>query len=131
DGSLVDEQDGFADANGDFTFYTEANPAPKINGSPFLTQMSVKASHWLRRRLIPSQPNTPVEYPTALFFLINGDANQDNRIDNLDVAFVTQRINTAPGGSGYDVNADINGDGFITALDLAIIQDHIGAQGDN
>lgn len=131
DGSLVDEQDGYTDANGDFTLYTEANPAPLIDGEPVLTQISAKASHWLRRRLIPAQPDTPVGYPSALFSLINGDANGDNRVDTEDNVFVAHHIQSRLGEPKYHPDADLNGDGIVSPLDLQIVHEHRRTQGDD
>src|SRR5262249_18346067 len=88
DNSIVEEQEGFVEPNGDFTVFTDANPAPLIDGVPYLTQLSLKAPHWLRQRLTPVPPATPEGYPSVRFSLINGDANGDNVVDTPDNVFV-------------------------------------------
>jgi hypothetical protein len=64
--------------------------------------------------------------------LLGGDANRDNRVNSLDLAFVKQRLNrsiASPGtGNGaYSVFADGNGDARINALDLAAVKTNLNS----
>jgi len=56
--------------------------------------------------------------------VLRGDANQDGRVNAMDLALIKQKLNTnAPnpgnGSRAYSPFADLNADGFINALDLA------------
>ena len=130
DGSIVDELEGLVGFNGDFTVLTEANPAPLIDGVPYPTQMSLKAPHWLRSHLTPTQPVTLADYPSVRFTLINGDANGDNVVDTKDNVFVAQHMQSSLGEPKYDPNADLNGDAKVTPADLKIVHNERGTKGD-
>jgi hypothetical protein len=61
--------------------------------------------------------------------VLRGDANQDGKVNSLDLGVVKAKLNrtaTNPGGgaSGYSVFADVNADGLINVLDLGFIKAH-------
>jgi hypothetical protein len=130
DGSIVDELEGLVGADGDFTVLSDANPAPLIDGVSYPTQISVKAPHWLRRRLSPTQPVTLAGYPSVRFTLINGDANNDNVVDTADNVFVARHMQSKLGEPKYDPNADLNGDSKVTPADLKIVHSERVTKGD-
>jgi hypothetical protein len=130
DGSIVDELEGLVGANGDFTVLTDANPVPVIDGVPYPTQISIKAPHWLRSRLTPTQPPSLAGYPDVSFNLINGDANGDNVVDTRDNVFVANHMQSKLGDPKYDPNADLNGDSKVTPDDLKIIHAERVTKGD-
>jgi hypothetical protein len=61
--------------------------------------------------------------------VLRGDANQDGKVNSLDLGLVKAKLNrtaTNPGvgASGYSVFADVNADGSINALDLGFVKAH-------
>jgi hypothetical protein len=61
--------------------------------------------------------------------ILRGDANQDGRVNALDLGLVKAKLNrtaTNPGegANGYSVFADVNADGSINALDLGYVKAH-------
>jgi hypothetical protein len=51
------------------------------------------------------------------FYRLAGDTNRDRRVDSLDLLAVNTLLSTG----GYDVNADVNGDGVINASDRLLV----------
>lgn len=58
-----------------------------------------------------------------------GDANADGTVDARDAAFVTSGLGKRKGASGYDGRADLDDDGEITALDVALQASDAGRGG--
>jgi hypothetical protein len=61
--------------------------------------------------------------------VLRGDANQDGRVNSLDLGQVKAKLNSSAtnpgaGASGYSVFADVNADGLINALDLGFVKAH-------
>ena len=52
--------------------------------------------------------------------LCDGDLNNDDSTDTLDLQLYIEMHRTAQGDPNYDPDADFNGDGFINTLDLNI-----------
>jgi hypothetical protein len=130
DNSLADEVSGFTDRNGDFTVYTWTNPAPILGATTYPAGMGAKGSHWLRRRLTPTRPASPLGYPRGSFLLLNGDVDEDNGVDIGDLGALADAYNTTPGSAGWNVNADLNGDGKVNIFDLAILSENFQKLGD-
>lgn len=53
------------------------------------------------------------------FYVLNGDANRDRKVDFLDLAALAQNYNTSGGKTWAD--GDFNGDGAVDFLDLAVM----------
>ena len=114
------------------------NPAPiirtLINGSPvdlrYITDMSLKGSHFLRRRETPVQGDACTDYPAASFSLHNGDINGDNDVNILDLGLLADAYNASVDETLYNVNADLNGDGVVDIIDLGILADNYNDAGD-
>jgi hypothetical protein len=130
DNSVTDEVSGFADRNGNFTVTTWANPAPIIGAAAYPADMGTKGSHWLRKRMTPTLPTSPTGYPSASFFLLNGDVDGDNGVDIEDLGALADAFNSTSTSSNWNVNADLNGDGKVNIFDLAILSENFHKLGD-
>ncbi len=98
---------------GEFTIATPSGPL----------DLSIKPNHWLRRTLAA---DTTSGNASGLFFeLANGDAEEDNAIDLLDL----NRILTEFGS--VDNEADLDGSGQIDLPDLNIVFLNFGMAGDS
>jgi hypothetical protein len=61
--------------------------------------------------------------------LLEGDSNQDGRIDIFDFALLASSYGTRNGETGYDVRADLNGDSSIDIFDFALLASNYGLIG--
>ena len=59
-----------------------------------------------------------------------GDANNDDRINILDMSAVGGAFGSSEGGESWNANCDFNRDGKVNILDLSIIGGNFGLQGD-
>ena len=96
---------------------------------PGTYDVSVKASHWLRRTLRGMAVNGMLVLPSVS--LVNGDVNGDNVVSAADRAKVTAALGKALGEPGYDPDCDLTGDGVVTAADRALVTARLGSVGDN
>lgn len=93
--------------------------------------VSVKIDHWLQQIIKKVDTNST---PTLIFNgpdgtgLINGDTNNDNKVNATDVNNVTGDMGGPP--SGTRGLTDLNGDGTVDATDLAIVNKNNGRVGD-
>ena len=78
-------------------------------------QIRAKASHWLAETQSILLPYTA----SVNFSLINGDINNDNRINVLDYIQLKANYNKT---DVVDYPADLNGDGRINVLDYIILK---------
>ncbi len=53
-----------------------------------------------------------------------GDVNTDGRVDIDDLAIITRAYGSVENGPGWDERADLNGDGQINHVDMAILKQH-------
>jgi photosystem II stability/assembly factor-like uncharacterized protein len=90
--------------------------------------VSIKPLRYLRRTVRFDLTNDDVT--TATFSLINGDADGDNRITTTDFTIVNRAFGKSVGQTGYEVRADLNGDGVVNAADIAIVQANQRQRGD-
>jgi len=104
------------DANGRYSFITYQV------GSFDLT---AKASNWLRQK--KSGNDLAVGSNIADFTLINGDANNDNRVDVVDLGILATNYGKLSGATGSQ--GDFNGDGAVNVIDLGILATNYGASG--
>ena len=83
--------------------------------------VSIKASHWLRKTLHNvTFPGTG--YVTGLTFsLINGDVNGDNNINLADLNAVSRAWRATPGSPNWNPYADLNSDGTVNLADWNIV----------
>lgn len=58
---------------------------------------------------------------TAEFILVNGDADGSNTIDAADYRLVQSKVGTWASLPTWDARADLDGDGYVTNLDLKIV----------
>jgi len=82
----------------------------------------------------PSGDGTPGGDFTFRINILRGDANQDGKVNALDLGQLKAKLNrtaTNPGtgATGYSVFADLNADGSINALDLGIAKANNNRQG--
>ena len=76
----------------------------------------VKASHWLSK----TQTVVVSADTSAAYSLKNGDVNDDDFIDNLDLGMMAENwLEQMP--SLIEPDADLNGDESVNGLDFAII----------
>lgn len=61
--------------------------------------------------------------------LITGDLNDDNKIDQADLAVIVSVYGTTPASTNWNANADFNLDGIVNTADVAIMRRHMGATG--
>jgi hypothetical protein len=90
--------------------------------------LAIKGAKWLRKVVAVNGLNGDVGGVNAL--LIGGDANNDNRVDVLDLDVLIQRFDTCLGESGYNSGPDFNCDDCVDVLDLDILIRNFDAQGD-
>ncbi len=110
------------------TTYPDTSGMVEVGAAIGTYDVSIKASHWLRRTL----PNVAVSAPSSLAAtLVNGDVNGDNVVSATDRAFITAHLGESSYSSLALYNADLNGDGYITAADRAIVTASLGSIGDN
>jgi hypothetical protein len=70
--------------------------------------------------------------PTEVDFgeIREGDSNNDDAINILDLSTFGTAFGSSEGGQGWDPNCDFNRDGGVNILDLSILGDTFGLQGD-
>lgn len=92
--------------------------------------VSMKASHWLRKTLHNvSFPGNG--YVGGLsFMLANGDVNGDNAINLADLTAVSAAWRSTPGSKNWNPNADLNGDGVVNLEDWMIVAKNWHMSGD-
>ena len=112
------------------TLYPDAAGAVAPVVPPGTWDVSLKASHWLRKTLhgVTVVDGSSILSPVAL---VNGDVNGDNVVSAADRSKVTAALGTYLGAPGYDANADLTGDGFVTAKDRALVTLALGTVGDD
>jgi hypothetical protein len=62
--------------------------------------------------------------------LMEGDANNDDRIDAIDASLLAAAFGTAQDEAGFDWRADFDQDGRVGEADQALLQAHMGVSGD-
>jgi hypothetical protein len=70
--------------------------------------------------------------PTEVDFgeIREGDTNNDDVINILDLSVFGSVFGSSEGGQGWNPNCDFNRDGNVNILDLSILGDNFGLQGD-
>ncbi|HEX6861813.1 MAG TPA: dockerin type I domain-containing protein, partial [Thermoanaerobaculia bacterium] len=58
--------------------------------------------------------------------LLDGDLNEDGRVDGTDLVSFARRFGASRGERRYDRTADFNGDGRIDGQDLATLAANFG-----
>jgi lysophospholipase L1-like esterase len=84
----------------------------------------------LRSRDLTGPPNT-VEREISRFriagsTLLDGDLNEDGRVDGTDLVLLGVRFGAIQGNRRYERRADFNQDGIINGMDLAILAANFG-----
>jgi len=90
--------------------------------------VSVKASHWLRRTLhnVLLQPDTLLD-----FTLTNGDIDNDNEVTLFDFGRLVAAFGSVPGDDNWDPDADLDGDEEVTLFDFGVLVRNFGSIGDD
>jgi probable HAF family extracellular repeat protein len=92
--------------------------------------VSVKASHWLRRT-IHGVTFAGDGYVSGLTFtLVDGDVNGDNTVNLPDLIEIAAAWRSTPGSPNWNPNADLNGDGTVDLADWLIVARNWRASGD-
>lgn len=87
----------------------------------------VQSGTWLRKTLTVDLTTNDVT--NALFELVNGDINGDNRIDTSDLRLLVSAMGSKSGAKNWNSKADLNGDGVVDSSDLAILYKNYGKLG--
>jgi len=69
-----------------------------------------------------------VSSPAALSVVRPPDIDRDCRIDARDLNLLAQAWNTAAADPDFDSAADLDGDGYVGPLDLAILAAYLGVE---
>ncbi|HYO11576.1 MAG TPA: GDSL-type esterase/lipase family protein [Thermoanaerobaculia bacterium] len=84
----------------------------------------------LRSRDLASPPNSVdrdiTRFRIAGSTLLDGDLNEDGRVDGTDLVLLGVRFGAIAGNRRYDFRADFNNDGIINGMDLAILAANFG-----
>jgi len=91
--------------------------------------VAVKVEHWLQQIIKWTMPASGVLFagPEGNG-LLNGDTNNDNKVDSVDLANVQADLGGPP--SGTRGATDLNGDAVVDNADLEIVNRHLGRRGD-
>src|SRR5262249_16689824 len=90
--------------------------------------LHVKADKWLARNFDLDITQQDVAGITATLRV--GDANNDNRVDILDLGMLADTFNPTPASPNWNANADFNGNGKIDIVDLGLLADNFNTRGD-
>lgn len=90
--------------------------------------VTVKNSHTLS---VAAAATITQGYVTVIEFdpLLEGDANNDNHITELDFSLLSKAFGTFQGGNGYNSNADFNVDTVISILDFSLLAGNYNKKG--
>lgn len=92
--------------------------------------IAVKGGHTLRRvkaNQVLTIGNNALNFGT----LLEGDANNDNVVDEFDVSVLINTIYKILGEAGYDARADFNSDNIIDEFDISALINNIYQVGEN
>jgi hypothetical protein len=107
------------DENGSFRLETSLRGAYDV---------SLKASHWLRRTLSGVNLSGRVRLTASL---TNGDVDGDNEVTLLDFGQMVAAFGSVSGDSNWNPEADLDGDEEVSLFDFGILVRNFGAIGDD
>jgi hypothetical protein len=87
--------------------------------------IALKGPHWLRQTLALTGGATSLS-----FSLVNGDVNDDNRINLTDFSLLSAAFRSRPGDANWNPMADLNGDGVVNLADFSILSANFRRIGD-
>jgi hypothetical protein len=121
-------QDGQVVYTAEISTSTKATFATTVPSGTY--DICIKCARALSRRvnnvvLVPGEA-TPVGFGT----LLEGDANNDDVINVLDMTLVGQAYETVPGDPYWNDACDFNRDGIVDDNDLALLESNFGQVGD-
>jgi hypothetical protein len=90
--------------------------------------LHVKADKWLARNFDLDITQQDAAGLTATLRV--GDANNDNRVDILDLGMLADAFNATPASPHWNANADFNGDGKVDITDLGLLANNFNTHGD-
>lgn len=124
---VLETSDGSTVASG--KLYLDAESAYQI-GKPAAGAYRLRLSgrSWLRRKISFQLPGNGDVLPPA--FLFAGDCNSDNRIDDQDVDILLVSFDCSQAESGFDIRADLDGDGAVSLFDYLLLSQNYGLVGD-
>ena len=97
--------------------------------TPGTYDLRVKGMHTLANRWsglsLTGGPNS-----VSLGTLREGDADNDNDVDGTDASLLNRAFGTAPGSANWDPRADLNEDGVVNSVDMALLAGSFGQRGD-
>ncbi|MGV3616197.1 MAG: dockerin type I repeat-containing protein [Fimbriimonas sp.] len=108
-------------STGAFSFFTDRTGT---------VDLALNVQGFLRKVVRVTLPTTgQVSAPAAS--LVNGDADDDNRITTTDFTIVNRVFGTTTSSPNWNIRADLNGDGTVNAADVNIVQANQRRRGDN
>jgi hypothetical protein len=116
-----------------YTYSTMSNqngafPMPGV-AAPGIYRARLKGLHTLRN-LLSAATLTSGLNGLQMETLLEGDANNDNRVDSRDISLLTAAYGKGQGQPGFDPRADFNEDDEVNAQDLALLQPNLSRRGD-
>jgi hypothetical protein len=93
-----------------------------------LFDLSLKGGSWLRRTVTVDTRNGNVSGVSVA--LLNGDVNDDNRVNLTDFSLLSAAFRSRPGDSHWNPNADLNRDGTVNLADFSILSANFRLMGD-
>jgi hypothetical protein len=88
----------------------------------------IKGYKWLSK-VVPADVSTG-DAANVDATLGTGDADDNNRVDIVDLGILANGFNSIANGIKYDVRVDFNDDGKVDITDLGLLADNFGKQGD-
>ena len=89
----------------------------------------LKGLHTLRN-LLPGAQVGPGANQVQMEVLLEGDANNDNRVDLRDVSMLARAYGKSRGETGYDARADLDQNGTVGAGDVELLRANLRRRGD-
>lgn len=115
--------------NYQFDLYTDAFGRFELMGvAPGNYSMKLKSMHTLQR-MMPITVTSEGPNTFTVPFLAEGDANNDNQINDLDKTILAAGYQLCTGSTGFDVRTDFNDDGCIKLADLSLLASNYGQVG--
>lgn len=92
--------------------------------------VTLKNPHTLRNRLLNVTLNPLITYTVDFKTLLEGDANDNNRVEIFDFSILATAYRSVPGDGNWDERADFNENDRIEIFDFSLLATNYGRQGD-
>ncbi|MBC7224349.1 MAG: hypothetical protein H5T59_08785 [Anaerolineae bacterium] len=92
--------------------------------------ITLKNPHTLRNRLQNVTLNPLITYTLSFGTLLEGDANDNNRVEIFDFSILATAYRSVPGDPNWDPRADFNENDRIEIFDFSLLATNYGREGD-